>query len=155
MLVETQPCCEAQEIPLNNPVNSAEETWNNSKLQRIKKSITEWGKAFTLQRLLAQRAKRNSKQQAPVGKRQRVNASKNTSWNDDYSVNNKPSWVELKVSNFCNQKCIMCSQHTVVTSVYRIWILLQSTQKDGHETRLLPLHSSLIALMNGLNYGSL
>ena len=41
-----------------------------SKLQRIKKSLTEWGKAFTLQRLLAQRAKRNSKQSSTVGKRQ-------------------------------------------------------------------------------------
>ena len=24
--------------------------------------------------------------------------------NDDYTVNNKPYWVELKVSNFCNLK---------------------------------------------------
>ena len=29
--------------------------------------------------------------------------------NEDYSVNNDPQWLELKVSNFCNLKCIMCS----------------------------------------------
>ena len=64
----TQPCCEAQEI-LKQPVNAMEETWNNSNYRELRRALLN-GEKPLLQRLLAQRAKRNSEQQAPVAKRQ-------------------------------------------------------------------------------------
>ena len=56
--------------------------------------------------------------------------------NDDYSVNNKPYWIELKVSNFCNLKCIMCSTHSSYKRVQDLDIISKYTT-DGYETRLL------------------
>ena len=47
----------------------------------------------------------------------------------------------------------MCSTHSSYKRVQDLDIITKY-QKDGHETRLLRPHSSLTALMNGLNYGS-
>lgn len=130
------PCCEAQEIPLNKPGETALESWNNENYKELRRALAE-----------DERPERcsvcwHNEDSGIVSNRQQWEKDNwNTfsniiSVNDDYSVNNKPMWVELKVSNFCNLKCIMCSTHSSYKRVKDLDIIKKYT-KDGYETRLL------------------
>jgi len=130
------PCCEAQEVPLNKPGETALESWNNENYKELRRALAE-----------DERPERcevcwHNEDSGIVSNRQRWeednwNDFKDIiSVNDDYSVNNKPMWVELKVSNFCNLKCIMCSTHSSYKRVKDLDIIKKYT-KDGYETRLL------------------
>jgi sulfatase maturation enzyme AslB (radical SAM superfamily) len=130
------PCCEAQEVPLNKPGETALESWNNENYKELRRALAE-----------DERPERcevcwHNEDSGIVSNRQQWeednwNDFKDIiSVNDDYSVNNKPVWVELKVSNFCNLKCIMCSTHSSYKRVKDLDIIKKYT-KDGYETRLL------------------
>ena len=130
------PCCEAQEIPLNNPGESAIESWNNDNYKELRRALAN-----------DERPERcavcwHNEDSGIVSNRQQWEHDNwNTfadkiSVNNDYSVNNAPYWVELKVSNFCNLKCIMCSTHSSYKRVADLDIL-KKYQADGYETRLL------------------
>lgn len=130
------PCCEAQEIPLNKPGETALESWNNENYRELRRALAE-----------DERPERcnvcwHNEDSGIVSNRQQW---EDDNWeefsdiievNDDYSVNNSPRWIELKVSNFCNLKCIMCSTHSSYKRVNDLDIL-KKYQTDGHETRLL------------------
>lgn len=130
------PCCEAQEIPLNNPGESAISSWNNDNYRELRRSLAN-----------GERPERcevcwHNEDSGIISNRQQW-AKDNwndfadiISVNDDYSVNNPPIWLELKVSNFCNLKCIMCSTHSSYKRVADLDIISKYT-KDGYETRLL------------------
>jgi len=130
------PCCEAQELPLNNPGESALESWNNEHYIELRRALAN-----------GERPKRcevcwHNEDSGIVSNRQQWEKdnwdtfSDVISVNDDYSVNNPPLWVELKVSNFCNLKCIMCSTHSSYKRVSDLDIISKYTS-DGYETRLL------------------
>ncbi len=130
------PCCEAQELPLNNPGESALESWNNEHYRELRRALAN-----------GERPKRcevcwHNEDSGIVSNRQQWEKdnwdtfSDVISVNDDYSVNNPPLWVELKVSNFCNLKCIMCSTHSSYKRVSDLDIISKYTS-DGYETRLL------------------
>lgn len=130
------PCCEAQEIPLNNPGETALESWNNENYKELRRALAK-----------DERPERcnvcwHNEDSGIVSNRQQW---EDDNWeefsdiievNDDYSVNNSPRWIELKVSNFCNLKCIMCSTHSSYKRVNDLDII-KKYQTDGHETRLL------------------
>jgi MoaA/NifB/PqqE/SkfB family radical SAM enzyme len=130
------PCCEAQETPLNNPSESAIESWNNDNYRELRRALAN-----------DERPERcavcwHNEDSGIVSNREQW---EHDNWetfsdlidvNDDYSVNNPPYWVELKVSNFCNLKCIMCSTHSSYKRVADLDIISKYTQ-DGYETRLL------------------
>ena len=129
------PCCEAQEKPLNMPGQSAENTWNNENYRELRKQLST--------NIKPNRCKVcwNNEDSGITSNRQQWH---NDSWeefaplisvNDDFSVNNKPLWLELKVSNFCNLKCIMCSTSSSYKRVADLDII--SKYSDNHETRLL------------------
>lgn len=103
------PCCEAQETYLNNPGESAESAWNNDNYRELRRALAN-----------GERPDRcdvcwHNEDSGIVSNRQQWEHDNWTDFadiievNNDYSVNNKPLWLELKVSNFCNLKCIMCS----------------------------------------------
>lgn len=130
------PCCEAQEIPLNNPGETAEESWNNDNYRELRRALS-----------CGERPERcnvcwHNEDSGIVSNRQQWEKdnwdmfAEEVSVNEDYSVNNKPLWLELKVSNFCNLKCIMCSTHSSYKRVADLDIISKYT-KDGYETRLL------------------
>lgn len=130
------PCCEAQEVALNNPGESALESWNNENYRELRRALAN-----------NERPERcnvcwHNEDSGIVSNRLQW---ENDNWeefsdlisvNDDFSVNNKPIWVELKVSNFCNLKCIMCSTHSSYKRTQDLDIIKKYT-KDGYETRLL------------------
>ena len=130
------PCCEAQEVPLNNPGETALESWNNENYKELRRALTN-----------NERPERcevcwHNEDSGIVSKRQQWEED---NWNefadeievnDDYSVTNSPKWIELKVSNFCNLKCIMCSTHSSYKRVKDLDIITKYQEK-GHETRLL------------------
>lgn len=130
------PCCEAQEIPLNNPGETALESWNNENYKELRRALAE-----------DERPERcevcwHNEDSGIVSNRQQWEKdnwnefSEVIEVNDDYSVSNSPKWIELKVSNFCNLKCIMCSTHSSYKRVNDLDIITKY-QKDGHETKLL------------------
>ena len=130
------PCCEAQEIPLNNPGETALESWNNKNYKELRRALAE-----------DERPERcevcwHNEDSGIVSNRQQWEKdnwnefSEVIEVNDDYSVSNSPKWIELKVSNFCNLKCIMCSTHSSYKRVKDLDIITKY-QKDGHETKLL------------------
>ena len=130
------PCCEAQEVPLNNPGETALESWNNENYKELRRALTN-----------NERPERcevcwHNEDSGIVSNRQQWEED---NWNefadeievnDDYSVTNSPKWIELKVSNFCNRKCIMCSTHSSYKRVKDLDIITKYQEK-GHETRLL------------------
>ena len=130
------PCCEAQETALNNPGETALESWNNENYKELRRALAN-----------SERPERcnvcwHNEDSGIVSNRLQW---ENDNWeefsdlisvNDDFSVNNDPIWVELKVSNFCNLKCIMCSTHSSYKRVADLDIISKYT-KDGYETRLL------------------
>lgn len=130
------PCCEAQELPLNNPGETALESWNNDNYRELRRAVAN-----------GERPKRcevcwHNEDSGIVSNRQQWEKDnwrefgEIISVNEDYSVNNPPLWIELKVSNFCNLKCIMCSTHSSYKRVADLDIISKYT-KDGYETRLL------------------
>ena len=130
------PCCEAQETPLNAPGESAESAWNNANYRELRRALSN-----------DERPERcsvcwHNEDSGIVSNRQQWERdnwemySDSVEVNEDYSVENKPQWIELKVSNFCNLKCIMCSTHSSYKRVQDLDII-SKYQKDGHETRLL------------------
>ena len=130
------PCCEAQETPLNNPGETALESWNNENYKELRRALAE-----------DERPERcevcwHNEDSGIVSNRQQWEKdnwnefSEVIEVNDDYSVSNSPKWIELKVSNFCNLKCIMCSTHSSYKRVNDLDIITKY-QKDGHETKLL------------------
>ena len=130
------PCCEAQEIPLNKPGESAEESWNNENYTELRRALLAGEKPSRCNVCW------HNEDSGIVSNRQQwekdnwATFSSKIKMNEDYTLNNPPMWIELKVSNFCNLKCIMCSTHSSYKRVKDLDII-QKYQKDGHETRLL------------------
>ena len=88
------PCCEAQEIPLNNPGESAEETWNNQNYRELRRALLNGEKPSRCNVCW------HNEESGIVSNRQQwekdnLEYLKKCSWNDDYSVSTKPTWVEL------------------------------------------------------------
>ena len=130
------PCCEAQEIPLNEKGESAIQSWNNKNYKELRRALAN-----------GERPKRcdvcwHNEDSGIISNRLQWEKDNWKTFsdiidvNDDYTVNNKPYWVELKVSNFCNLKCIMCSTHSSYKRVADLDIIKKYTT-DGYETRLL------------------
>lgn len=131
------PCCEAQDRLLNTPGESLEETWNNDNYKELRRAVAN-----------NERPSRcyvcwHNEDSGIVSNRQQWF---DDDWedfkdlidvNDDYSVNNPPLWLELKVSNFCNIKCIMCSTHSSYKRVQDLDIIEEYMGTGHHETRLL------------------
>ena len=130
------PCCEAQETPLNNPGESAESAWNNDNYRELRRALSNDERPERCQVCW------HNEDSGIVSNRQQWERDNWDMYSDavevqsDYSVTNKPQWIELKVSNFCNLKCIMCSTHSSYKRVQDLDII-SKYQKDGHETRLL------------------
>jgi sulfatase maturation enzyme AslB (radical SAM superfamily) len=130
------PCCEAQEIPLNNPGESAQQSWNNSNYRELRRALANgerpercsvcWHNEDS--GIVSNRLQWEKDNWDTFGELIKVN--------NDYSVDNPPYWIELKVSNFCNLKCIMCSTHSSYKRVADLDIISKYTT-DGYETRLL------------------
>jgi MoaA/NifB/PqqE/SkfB family radical SAM enzyme len=103
------PCCEAQEAKLNYDGEHPIDTWNNDNFKNLRKALCE-GK-----RVKACDVCWHNEDSGIVSNREQFI---DDSWDefkdlievdDDYTVISTPLWPELKVSNFCNLKCIMCS----------------------------------------------
>ena len=130
------PCCEAQEIPLNEQGETATQSWNNENYKELRRALAN-----------GERPKRcdvcwHNEDSGIISNRLQWEKDNWKTFsdmidvNDDFTVNNKPYWVELKVSNFCNLKCIMCSTHSSYKRVADLDIIKKYTT-DGYETRLL------------------
>lgn len=130
------PCCEAQEIPLNEQGETATQSWNNANYKELRRALAN-----------GERPKRcdvcwHNEDSGIISNRLQWEKDNWKTFsdmidvNDDFTVNNKPYWVELKVSNFCNLKCIMCSTHSSYKRVADLDIIKKYTT-DGYETRLL------------------
>ena len=103
------PCCEAQEVPLNEVGEGAEESWNNHNYKELRRALAN-----------GERPKRcdvcwHNESSGIVSNRQQWEKdnwrtfSDQISVNNDYSVNNKPLWIELKVSNSTGKEELRCS----------------------------------------------
>lgn len=130
------PCCEAQEVPLNNPGESALESWNNDNYKELRRALANDERPERCEVCWHNEDSGIVSNRIQWEKDNWDTFADKISVNDDYSVNNPPYWVELKVSNFCNLKCIMCSTHSSYKRVADLDIISKYT-KDGYETRLL------------------
>jgi MoaA/NifB/PqqE/SkfB family radical SAM enzyme len=130
------PCCEAQETPLNNPGESALESWNNDNYKELRRALANDERPERCEVCWHNEDSGIVSNRIQWEKDNWDTFADKISVNDDYSVNNPPYWVELKVSNFCNLKCIMCSTHSSYKRVADLDIISKYT-KDGYETRLL------------------
>jgi sulfatase maturation enzyme AslB (radical SAM superfamily) len=130
------PCCEAQETPLNEPGESAEACWNNTNYRELRRALSN-----------NERPERckvcwHNEDSGVVSNRQQWESDNAELFGDEVIVDDEfqvympPQWIELKVSNFCNLKCIMCSTHSSYKRVQDLDIITKYTT-DGYETRLL------------------
>lgn len=106
------PCCEAQDIHLNKDSETVKETWNNSNYKGLRKALCNSERPDICNVCW------HNEDSGIISNRQQFerddwhNFADLIELNDDFSVSNPPLWLELKVSNFCNLKCIMCSTHS-------------------------------------------
>ena len=94
------------EIPLNEKGESAEQSWNNANYKELRRALANGERPARCDVCW-----HNEDSGIISNRLQWEKDNWNTfadmiDVNDDYSVNNKPYWIELKVSNFCNLKCI-------------------------------------------------
>lgn len=130
------PCCEAQETPLNNPGESAQQSWNNQNYRELRRALASGERPERCSVCWHNEDSGIVSNRLQWEKDNWETFGDLISVNDDYSVNNPPHWIELKVSNFCNLKCIMCSTHSSYKRVADLDIISKYTT-DGYETRLL------------------
>tara|TARA_B100000927_G_scaffold275633_1_gene255774 strand:- start:334 stop:1569 length:1236 start_codon:yes stop_codon:yes gene_type:complete len=130
------PCCEAQEIPLNEKGETATEAWNNANYKELRRALANGERPDRCDVCWHNEDSGIISNRLQWEKDNWQTFADTIEVNDDYTVNNKPFWVELKVSNFCNLKCIMCSTHSSYKRVKDLDIIKKYTT-DGYETRLL------------------
>ena len=106
-------CCRSLPALANIKKETLLQAWNNKEMKQLRNDLINGVRnercdvCWKLEDVGAQslRMKYNS---STVG-RQIINAETNLkSLNKDYSLNNKPTWIEFKLSNLCNFKCRMC-----------------------------------------------
>jgi MoaA/NifB/PqqE/SkfB family radical SAM enzyme len=106
-------CCRSLPALANIKNKTLLEAWNNTEMKQLRNDLINGVRnercdvCWKLEDVGAQslRMKYNN---ATKG-RQLINAETNLkSLNEDYSLNNKPTWIEFKLSNLCNFKCRMC-----------------------------------------------
>jgi MoaA/NifB/PqqE/SkfB family radical SAM enzyme len=106
-------CCRSLPALSNIKNESLLQAWNNEEMKHLRNNLINGVRnercnvCWKLEDVGAQslRMKYNS---STYG-RQVINAETNLkSLNKDYSLNNKPTWLEFKLSNLCNFKCRMC-----------------------------------------------
>lgn len=130
------PCCEAQEQPLNDPNESAQATWNNENYRELRRALANGDRPERCSVCWHNEDSGIVSNRLQWEEDNWEDFADQISVNDDYSVNNPPLWIEVKVSNFCNLKCIMCSTHSSYKRVADLDIISKYT-KSGYETRLL------------------
>jgi sulfatase maturation enzyme AslB (radical SAM superfamily) len=103
-------CCRSLPALSNIKKESLLQAWNNEEMKQLRNDIINGVKnkrcdvCWKLEDVGAQslRMKYNTSDQL-------TNATTNLkSLNEDYTLNNKPTWIEFKLSNLCNFKCRMC-----------------------------------------------
>jgi len=106
-------CCRSLPALSNIKKESLLQAWNNEEMKQLRTDLIngvrneKCNACWKLEDVGAQslRMKYNN----PKVGRQIINAETNLkSLNADYSLNNKPTWIEFKLSNLCNFKCRMC-----------------------------------------------
>jgi len=131
------PCCEAQDENFNEPGAAIEDTWNNDKYKELRRALTSNEIPYQCEVCWHNEAS------GVISNRQQWFEDDWDEYkdliklNDDYSVDNPPLWIELKVSNFCNLKCIMCSTSSSFKRVQDLDIIEKYMGSHNHETRLL------------------
>lgn len=106
-------CCRSLPALTNIKKETLIQAWNNTEMKQLRNDLINGVRnercdvCWKLEDVGAQslRMKYNN----PKVGRQLINADTNLkSLNADYSLNNKPTWIEFKLSNLCNFKCRMC-----------------------------------------------
>ena len=106
-------CCRSLPALANIKKESLLQAWNNEEMKQLRNDLINGVRnercdvCWKLEDVGAQslRMKYNN----PKVGRQLINADTNLkSLNTDYTLNNKPTWIEFKLSNLCNFKCRMC-----------------------------------------------
>ncbi len=104
------PCCEAQETQMNDKNESIQSTWNNETYKKLRKDLIE-GKYPSACHVCWHNESNDihSNRLSMFNHSEYAYAKDIQTVNEDGSVNAPPSYIELKVSNFCNLHCKMCS----------------------------------------------
>ena len=106
-------CCRSLPALANIKKETLLQAWNNAEMKQLRNDLVNGVRnercdvCWKLEDVGAQslRMKYNN----PKVGRQLINADTNLkSLNADYTLNNKPTWIEFKLSNLCNFKCRMC-----------------------------------------------
>lgn len=106
-------CCRSLPAISNIKNQSLLQAWNNDEMKQLRNDLINGIKnercnaCWELEDIGANslRTKWNHQQ---FGRQQNNSKINLESLNPDYSLNNKPTWIEFKLSNLCNFKCRMC-----------------------------------------------
>ncbi|MDC1257254.1 twitch domain-containing radical SAM protein [bacterium] len=129
------PCCEAQEEALNNPGETAQESWNNDNYRELRRALANNERPDRCRVCWHNEDSGIDSNRLQWEKDNWADFADKIEVNDDYSMMTDPLWLELKVSNFCNLKCIMCSTHSSYKRVQDMDIIGKYGAVE--ETRLL------------------
>ena len=106
-------CCRSLPALSNIKKESLLQAWNNEEIKQLRNDLINGVKnkrcdvCWKLEDVGAQ-SLRMKYSSSPADK-QVINAETNLkSLTEDYSLTNKPTWIEFKLSNLCNFKCRMC-----------------------------------------------
>jgi len=104
------PCCEAQETIMNSSGSNIIDTWNNQTYKNLRQQLIK-GEYPEACKVCWHNEKNgiHSNRLSMFNHAEYAHAKNIQTVNEDGSVNLPPTFVELKVSNFCNLHCKMCS----------------------------------------------
>lgn len=129
------PCCEAQEAFMNVTGEHPHETWNNNSYRLLRKALSSGIKVEACNVCWHNEESGIDSNRLQWQRDSWEDFRDYIKVNDDFTVDNPPLWVELKVSNFCNLKCIMCSTHSSYKRVQDIDII--SKYSKNYTTELM------------------
>lgn len=112
-------CCESQEIILSNEGESFKEAWNNQKYKKLRKELIEGKKPDLCKKCWKNEEEglKSNRQQALEDIESGYYDNTDIITNQEGELKSYPSFIELKSSNICNLKCLMChpeSSHRII-----------------------------------------
>ncbi len=130
-------CCEAQEYECGKGGKTLDSRWNSKEYKEVREALVE-GTKHKACHVCWHNEKNGIESNRQLHTEQHWDEfAPLIQLNDDYTVSNQPVWFELKIGNFCNLACRMCSTHSSYKRAQDIDIIGKYSGFDNQETKLV------------------
>tara|TARA_Y100001951_G_scaffold16455_1_gene11539 strand:+ start:174 stop:1379 length:1206 start_codon:yes stop_codon:yes gene_type:complete len=145
-------CCEAQEYECGKGGKTFNSRWNSKEYKDVRKALID-GVKHNACHVCWHNEDNNIESNRQLHTEQHWEEfAPLIQLNDDYTVSNQPVWFELKIGNFCNLACRMCSTHSSYKRAQDIDIIGKYSGFDNQETKLVTPDDLFAILQSDLDW---